>query len=224
MSDRAFIDTNMAIAYVFFINSLHSKSIFALKLYSELYWSDFVKEEFERRASKKHDNLAKFFHDLEKFFNSPEKELYNPHDLENFAENNYSDKMRIDAKSVVLPFWNKYCGFESQIPFNRIKQLIKMCLTDLNITSTSQKNNLNSIMHITPQRKREYYSIDFRLKSEGVGDEDRTVTLDGHDFACRSSHPVDFVTFDEKCYRGAKNVEKLCFDSIFGRYDDFESS
>lgn len=42
------------------------------------------------------------------------------------------------------------------------------------------------------------------LESEGVGSNDRTVTLDGHDFACKSFEPVDFVTFDVDCYNGAK--------------------
>lgn len=33
------------------------------------------------------------------------------------------------------------------------------------------------------------------------------------------SDPVDFVSFDDECYFGAKNVELLCFDSIKGKYD-----
>lgn len=48
---------------------------------------------------------------------------------------------------------------------------------------------------------------------------DRIITLEGHDFACFSSGPVDFVTFDEGCYNGAKNVEILCFNSVKGKHD-----
>ena len=61
------------------------------------------------------------------------------------------------------------------------------------------------------------------LKLEGVHEKDRTVILDGHDFACRSNDPIDFVTFDDGCFNGAKNVEILCFSSIRGK-DDYIAS
>lgn len=74
-------------------------------------------------------------------------------------------------------------------------------------------------MQTTPQRKKSYSDIDSMLKSEGVSSQDRIVTWDGHDFACRSSGPIDFVTFDDDCYNGAKKVEILCFNSIKGKHD-----
>lgn len=66
-------------------------------------------------------------------------------------------------------------------------------------------------MQLTPQRSNTYSNIDKMLKHEGVEKEDRSIILDGHDFACFNSEPVDFVTFDEKCYNGAKNIKLLCF-------------
>lgn len=78
-------------------------------------------------------------------------------------------------------------------------------------------------MQLIPPRVNKYSKIDLMLKSNGVKDADRTIVLDGHDFACHCNSPVDFVTFDDECYCGAKNVKILCFDSIKGK-DDFTAS
>lgn len=55
------------------------------------------------------------------------------------------------------------------------------------------------------------------LKSEKVFDE--YSKLFWSDFACFSSEPIDFVTFDDVCFDGADNVELLCFSSVKGKYD-----
>lgn len=39
--------------------------------------------------------------------------------------------------------------------------------------------------------------------------------------ACKTIENIDFITFDEDCYNGAKNVESLCFSSVRGKYDEF---
>ena len=49
MSKTAFIDTNLAIAYVFFINSLHFKSKAAFDEYNWIYCSNSVEKEFKYR-------------------------------------------------------------------------------------------------------------------------------------------------------------------------------
>lgn len=61
MSKTAFIDTNLAIAYVFFINSLHFKSKAAFDEYNWIYCSNSVEKEFKYRYENKLDNLSNFF-------------------------------------------------------------------------------------------------------------------------------------------------------------------
>ena len=104
-----------------------------------------------------------------------------------------------------------------------MRNAIEFSLKDISLTSNSIKDNLDNVMQLTPKRTKSYSAIEKMLESEGVGPADRTVTLDGHDFACNSFQPVDFVTFDVDCYNGAKNVGRLCFSSIKGK-DDFKSS
>lgn len=58
---KAFIDTNLAIAIIFYINSLHSVSENVFNSYSELFWSKYVKEEFEKRYGEKYLNISCFF-------------------------------------------------------------------------------------------------------------------------------------------------------------------
>jgi hypothetical protein len=137
-------------------------------------------------------------------------------DLRSFVLQNYLDKFKNDAESSIDSFWMEYFGIETQVSFLNMKNAIEYCLKDLSITSNSYKKNLQQIMQLTPQRTRPYYQIDQMLKNNGVKDADRAVTLDGHDFACFSNDPIDFVTFDWKFYTGARNVKILCFNSVKG--------
>lgn len=223
MSDNAFFDTNIPIAYVFHINSSHNKSVKAFKSYSKVYWSNFVKKEFENRYNEKFNNISKFFHDFQLQLDNPESEFYSSNDLFQFVWLNYSDKLMEDAKGSIHPFWNEYVGIESQVSFASMKENVNQCLNDLLINSTIRKNKILSTMQLTPQRTKSYSNIDAMLKNQGVKAADRTVTLDGHDFACFSNDSIDFVTFDRECCNGARNVKMLCFCSIKGKYD-FEVS
>lgn len=220
---KAFFDTNIFIAWVFYLNSLHLKSKEAFNSYSEYYWSSYVHDEFDRRCVEKLDNLSNFFFDLQKFLENPEQELYSMSDLDDFAKKNYSDKMVEDAQGSIPQFWENYIGIESQLSFFNLKNNIDKCLNDLNVDISINKKRIECIAHLTPKRTKKYNVIDSMLEVNGVKELDRTVTLDGHDFACFSSDPIDFVTFDVDCYNGAKNVNVLCFNSIKGK-DDFTAS
>lgn len=93
------------------------------------------------------------------------------------------------------------------------------CLKDLSVDTSINFKNLENKMQLTPQRTNIYSNIGSMLKNEGVHETDGIITLDGHDFACFSRDPIDFVTFDENCCNGAKNIDILCFNSIKGKYD-----
>lgn len=220
---NAFLDTNIAIAKVFQFNSLHLKSKHVFESYSNLFWSAFVEKEFDKRYFKKNIHISKFFHDLQLFLENPLQEFYSCDDLLNFAQKNYDNKMKDDAVSSIKPFWDIYFELETQIPFFRMKNTLNFCLRDLSLNSNSNKLNLKSIMQLTPQRTEDYPQIDEALKLDGVHDDDRKVVLDGHDFACNIKIPVDFVSFDDDCFKGASNVKSLCFHSVKGR-DDFNAS
>ncbi|MDO5815126.1 MAG: hypothetical protein Q4Q18_05765 [Methanobrevibacter sp.] len=218
MSD-AFLDTNILISFVFYINSLHPRAKKVFELYSEFFCSFYVKEEFERRFNSKLRNISDFFFDFQKYLENPQKEFYSISDLFNFVSKEYEGKKLKDVSSSIDPFWNNYIGIESQISFLDMKNMIDTCLNDLTIDSNINKGFLENIIKLTPQRRYDYPNIDAQLRLHGVSDEDRIVTLDGHDFACASVDPIDFVTFDYDCFNGAKNTKMLCFNSIKGKYD-----
>lgn len=216
---KAFIDTNLALALIFYINSLHVTSKKVFNNYSEFFWSSHVKDEFEKRYGEKYLNLSSFFNDLQKYIENPEKEFYTLNDLKNFVRDHYSGKLMEDAQSSIDSFWYRYVGIESHLSFFDMKNSAIKCLKDLTIDTSINFENLENRMKLTPQRTNPYFKIDAMLKRNGVHKTDRTITLDGHDFACFSCNPIDFVTFDEDCYNGAKNVEILCFNSIRGKHD-----
>ncbi len=217
--NKVFLDTNVLISWVFIINSLHFKSEKVFEAYSEFFWSTFVKKEFDASYGDKLDCLLDFFRKLQKYLENPEKEFYSIGDLLKFAKENYSGELLRNIKSSIFPFWNEYLGFESQIFFLDMEKSIEYCLNDLSLNLESNKLKLEKLMQLSPIRKKNYHNLDAMLESYGVHDEDRIVTLDGHDFACFSSEPVDFVTFDDNCFNGANNLDVLCFNSIKGKYD-----
>ena len=82
-----------------------------------------------------------------------------------------------------------------------------------------QAQLLMNLIGLIPERINDYSKIDLMLKLHGVKDADRAVTLDGHEFASLNRDPIDFVSFDDDCYYGAKNVKLLSFNSIKRKYD-----
>ena len=100
-----------------------------------------------------------------------------------------------------------------------MQDAINTCLNDLSILYGINESKLKKMMHSTPIITKKYSHMDSLLKLNGVSDEDRPVVLDGHDFAWKSSEPIDFLTFDNECYDGAKQVNVLCFNSIRGSKD-----
>ena len=219
MMKKAFLDTNIIIAWIFLINSFHNKSEKVFEFYSEFFWSNHVKKEFEEVYKEKYKNISKLSLNLQKYFECPEKEFYYFFDLKNYAIENISEIKLDNAISSFKQFWDEYFGIQSQISSFHMKTAIAACLKDLTINTNNDKQLLGNMMQLTPQRTNSYSAIDAMLESEGVHEMDRNITLDGHDFACFSSDPIDFVTFDDDCYNGAKNVEILCFNSIKGKCD-----
>ena len=45
---NSFVDTNVAIAYIFSIDPLNNKSMAVFREYDNIYWSKFVKREFNK--------------------------------------------------------------------------------------------------------------------------------------------------------------------------------
>lgn len=219
MTFKVFCDTNVPIAYIFHINSLHSMSKKVFNRYSEFFWSNNVLNEFDQMYFKKLEYLKSFFHDLQKYLENPSQELYSCADLYTFVKSHYDGKELENARSSIEPFWNEYIGVESNILFFDIKNSVDACLRDIVLILKGNKDCLKEFMQLTPQRTKNYFDIVNILKSVGVHDSDRNIILDGHDFACFSPEPVDFITFDNGCYSGAKNVELLCFNSVKGKID-----
>lgn len=218
MSFKVFCDTNVPIAYVFHIDNLHYESKEVFNEYSEFFWSNNVSFEFDRVYIMKLEYLKSFFHDMQKYLESPLQEFYSIDDLFKFAVNQYDNNELKKIKSSIEPFWREYIGFESKILFFDMKNSMDDCLNDLVWISKLNKDFLKDFIQLTPQRFDNYPDITKLLESLDVHKSDREIILDAHDFASRSG-PVDFVTFDHDCYEGAKNVELWCFNSVRGRQD-----
>ena len=93
-------------------------------------------------------------------------------------------------------FLDMYFGIESQISSRNLKKAINLCKNDLKVNSYNYKIYLTNFLKLISPRTKKYPVIDSQLQSEGVHDGDRMIILDGHDYACNSLDPIDFITFD----------------------------
>ena len=159
MTTKTFLDTNILIASIFIINSLHNKSKEVFKSYTEFYWSNFVKEEYNNRCGLKHKHLKDFFQDLKLELKTPKQELYSYTDLINYSKKYYSEKTMSDAISSVNPFWNNYIGIESQVTFHDMQVHIDNCLNDLSLILNHKRTALEKYMKLTPPRIKTYTKL-----------------------------------------------------------------
>ena len=217
MSESVFLDTCVLIGHSFPINSHHSRSKTVFNEYSKYYWSGLVKGEYLFRFSEKLMNIIVFLNDLDLDLEF-DREYYTLSDLMKFASEKYSGDLRDELLSSVEPFWNKYFKSETWVDFKRLRDAINNCHQDLVQNSSSRERFLNNILTIVPKRTKDYHDLGLVIGSEGAGDNDVKIALDGHDFACKSVDPIGFVTFDDKLYRGSLKAN-LCFNSIKGEYD-----
>ena len=158
--NTAFLDTNVLIAWIFLINSFHPKSVDVFNSYSQFFWSFSVVKEFEKKFNVKSKNLIRFFLDLQKFLENPEKDLYSLSDLIDFANERCSKQLLNEVKSSVKPFWSEYLGIQSRIPFFDMKNAIDFCLNDLLLNLDINKRSIEEIMQLSPQRSNDYPQID----------------------------------------------------------------
>ena len=61
---NSFVDTNVAIAYIFSIDPLNNKSMAVFREYDNIYWSKLVKKEYKKVFKNKRKILVKFYKDL----------------------------------------------------------------------------------------------------------------------------------------------------------------
>lgn len=61
---NSFVDTNVAISYIFSIDPLNNKSMAVFREYDDIFWSNLVKSECRIVFKNKKKILVKFYKDL----------------------------------------------------------------------------------------------------------------------------------------------------------------
>ena len=186
--------------------------------YSTMYWSERVEYEYFVRSNEKLNNISLFLSDLILFLEF-DKEFYTSDDLMKFALQRYCDGVKNDVISSIRPFWNLCFGSVTQVSFHNLIDAINNFFIVLRSNYTSKVSYLKNNLKLVSKRTKDYHDLGLIIGSKGAGENDVKIALDGHDFACKSTKPVDFVTFDDKLYQGSLKAKNLCFSSIKGEYD-----
>lgn len=105
-----FIDTNMAISFTVIHDKWHVSSC---KLFNEdtcLFWSNFVKDEYNLKLNDIIDEIDLFFNSTKDILKYNHKDFINYFDFENFIIMKTAECSldRFKKVKILMHFWNKY--------------------------------------------------------------------------------------------------------------------
>ena len=220
---KSFIDTNILIAYIFHIDSLHYKANQVFEEYQTIIYSQKVKLEADFVFTKKRKILQEFFENLLMETYNKNANLSSLKDLKKLISNKKFNKMiKGEIKSSLEPFWVRYV--KEQFPKNEIiQQAIFNCLNDLDIYSFNRKEQIEKRIKITERRMKPYAKLHKKLKEMDVHHPDDEIILDVHDHNLRINDKLDFITFDNGFYNRILKIKEFSFHDIKGKNDFYTS-
>ena len=210
-----FIDTNVAIAYSFFLDKHHiSASNFFSETNDDIYWSNNVFREYE-------DIYYEIFEAIEFFFDkvflellSSDEVFLNKYSFEKFVLiNTKQSDLSIDKKLKLIDiFWEEILSGIFQEKMNFIKYFENFS-NEISFEFIRNKNYLLEKINLYDcglDNYKKYVDLLKLLLKSHVHKPDYKIILDAHDFA-RDTLAV-FVTFDKKLFNAVKGIDKLNID------------
>lgn len=216
---NSFVDTNVAISYMFSIDPLNNKSMAVFREYDDIFWSNLVKSECRIVFKNKKKILVKFYKDLADDIKPENFQDFQFEDLKKYVLNNYPNgKKRDQILSSLKKFWDNYVN--QRFPsYNSFIKAIKNCLSDLKNLVYSRKRQWEQNMQLTDTRVRKYINLKNKLNFLKVHHPDDDIILDAHDFNLKKDFLFDFITFDEDFYNAISKIKEFKFNKIKGKYD-----
>jgi len=216
---NSFVDTNVSIAYMFSIDPLNNKSISVFSEYEYIFWSKLVKKECKQVFKNKKKILVRFYKDLVNYLKPENFHDFSFEDLKKYVLEKYpKGKKREQILSSLSKFWNNYVN-ESFPTYDSFIQSTNNCLNDLKSLLYSRKEKWEENTLLTEDRQEKYPELKKKLKSLKVHSPDDEIVLDAHDFNLRNNFLLDFITFDQDCYKGVFQIKEFHFNKVKGKYD-----
>lgn len=216
---NSFVDTNVAISYIFSIDPLNNKSMAVFREYDDIFWSNLVKSECRIVFKNKKKILVKFYKDLADDIKPENFHDFQFEDLKKYVFKNYPNgKKRDQILSSLKKFWDSYVN--QRFPsYNSFIKAIKNCLSDLKNLVYSRKRQWEQNIQLTDTRVKKYINLKNKLNFLKVHHPDDDIILDAHDFNLKKDFLFDFITFDEDFYNAISKIKEFKFNKIKGKYD-----
>lgn len=216
---NSFVDTNVAISYIFSIDPLNNKSMAVFREYDDIFWSNLVKSECRIVFKNKKKILVKFYKDLADDIKPENFHDFQFEDLKKYVFKNYPNgKKRDQILSSLKKFWDSYVN--QRFPsYNSFIKAIKNCLSDLKNLVYSRKRQWEQNIQLTDTRVKKYINLKNKLNFLKVHHPDDDIILDAHDFNLKKGFLFDFITFDEDFYNAISKIKEFKFNKIKGKYD-----
>lgn len=216
---NSFVDTNVAISYMFSIDPLNNKSMAVFREYDDIFWSNLVKSECRIVFKNKKKILVKFYKDLADDIKPENFQDFQFEDLKKYVFKNYPNGKKSDQiLSSLKKFWDSYVN--QRFPsYNSFIKAIKNCLSDLKNLVYSRKRQWEQNIQLTDTRVKKYINLKNKLNFLKVHHPDDDIILDAHDFNLKKDFLFDFITFDEDFYNAISKIKEFKFNKIKGKYD-----
>lgn len=216
---NSFVDTNVAISYIFSIDPLNNKSMAVFREYDDIFWSNLVKSECRIVFKNKKKILVKFYKDLADDIKPENFHDFQFEDLKKYVFKNYPNgKKRDQILSSLKKFRDSYVN--QRFPsYNSFIKAIKNCLSDLKNLVYSRKRQWEQNIQLTDTRVKKYINLKNKLNFLKVHHPDDDIILDAHDFNLKKDFLFDFITFDEDFYNAISKIKEFKFNKIKGKYD-----
>lgn len=214
----SFLDTNVPLAYVFSIEPKNTIAKKIFKLYDKYFWSNNVRQEFEHRFDQKQTTLSSFFNDLKRNVEKSNTTYFTKREMMQFAHawDYDSEKQQKDIIQAAKNFWNIYLPYTPRPEKRELENKLREFLMDLNSRTYQKANNVPNLFNQEIVRTKDYPKIFAKFAKFKMGECDKEIILDAHDFGF--NHPIDFITFDDECKKGAL-IDELSFNNVLGRFD-----
>lgn len=223
-----FLDTGVLIGNVFSLDPLHEYSIKVFYPKANFYFSNHVKDEFEKKFFEKKSSYIDFFRELKFYLKDLEKseEIYggsliNINKLYPFIDSRDKTKSfdKQNMKLAINEFWID-SNFNDNPTLQEIYSSLNTFNNEFSYKTLNKKREMCEFLIKVPNFKKQHIPIEnFIQENDLLHDNDILILLDAHEYALNNKNlALKFITWDKDFFNAVDKLIKnklSCFDKCY---------
>lgn len=196
-----FADTNLALGYTI-IHDKHHKNANDLinKTEDNIFWSNLVKDEYERKLNSIFDDIDIFLKSTEKILKNNEKDFLNQENFENYILNE-TKRCKLDKikkQKILEHYWNKYSFIDgiANVIYSKFRNFNKN-FKKMYFMRDKKINKILILHDCGLNNYLKYLNYATKLLEWGVHNPDCKIIVDAHNCG-KEQDDLIFVSTDDK--------------------------